>query len=311
MNEPARIILKNCLKINRKDKVLIITDKKRENIGNKIFNEACKLCEKVLLIKIPVAKHNGEEPPKKVAELMKKFDFIIAPTTCSLTHTKASQNAAKKGVIIATLPGITKGIMEQSINLDYRKLKNYTSKIYELVKKSKKIKITTKSGTSLEFLTKNRKWIEDDGDFTKNKIGNLPAGEVFIAPYEGTCNGILVIDWAKNDNKTYAKKGVVLKIKKGKVVSISDEKCVLGDYFKKIKNAKNIAEFGMGTNYKAKLIGNILQDEKVLGTCHIAFGNNTSIGGKVYSELHFDTILINPTVYIGDKVLMQEGELII
>jgi len=76
------------------------------------------------------------------------------------------------------------------------------------------------------------------------------------------------------------------------------------------KNARNVAEFGIGTNDKAKIIGNILQDEKVMGTCHIAFGNNSAMGGKVYSEVHVDTILERPTIIIDGKILMKDGKFV-
>jgi len=306
LKESSKIIIKN-LNIKSKDKVLIITDKKREKIANSIFNESSKIC-KTLLIKIPVSEHHGEEPPKKAAELMKKYSFVIVPTTGSITHTKASQNAVKKGTKVVTLPGITEQIMKQSIAVNYKKLQQDTNKLFNKLKKAKEIRITTNSGTNLEFKTKNRKWIKDAGDFKSKKRGNLPAGEVFIAPFEGTTNGTLIIDWAKHDKKTYAKKGTTIKIKDGSATYISDKKSILAKYFKKIKNATNIAECGIGTNYKAKLIGNILQDEKALKTCHIAFGSNISMGGRVYSTLHFDTILIKPTIYADNKLIMENGK---
>jgi len=304
----SKIIIKN-LNIKNKDSALIITDKKREEIGKAIFNESAKICRTVL-IKIPVADHPGEEPPKKVAELMKKFSFVIAPTTGSITHTKASQNAVKRGTTVITLPGITGKIMKQSIAVNYKRLKQNTSKLLNKLKFSKEMKIITNSGTNIKFKTIKRRWIKDDGDFKNNKLGNLPAGEVFIAPYEGTTNGILRVDLAKNDKTIYAKKGTFIKIKNGKVVHISDKNCLLAKYFKTIKNSTNIAELGIGTNPKAKLIENILQDEKALKTCHIAFGNNTSMGGKIYSKIHLDIILKNPTIYADNKLIMKQGVLL-
>jgi len=81
---PSKKII-NHLNINSKDSVLIITDKKRERIANSLFKEASKIT-KTLLIKIPIAKHSGMEPPLKVAELMKKYTHTIAPTTSSISH---------------------------------------------------------------------------------------------------------------------------------------------------------------------------------------------------------------------------------
>jgi leucyl aminopeptidase (aminopeptidase T) len=77
------------------------------------------------------------------------------------------------------------------------------------------------------------------------------------------------------------------------------------------KNARNIAEFGIGTNDSAKLSGILLEDEKVLGTVHIALGNNVSMGGKVNVPIHLDGVIKEPTVYLDGKELMKSGKLLI
>ena len=99
-------------------------------------------------------------------------------------------------------------------------------------------------------------------------------------------------------------------VEKGEAVKISDGGCKIAEYFKSIKNARNIAEFGIGTNYQARVIGNILQDEKVLGTCHIAFGNNSSFGGKVYSEMHIDNVIQKPTIVVDKEIIMKDGKIV-
>ena len=75
------------------------------------------------------------------------------------------------------------------------------------------------------------------------------------------------------------------------------------------KDAFAVAEFGIGTNYKAKIIGQILEDEKVLGTIHLAFGNNLSMGGVLDVPIHIDGLLKQPTVLLDDVVIMDKGVL--
>ena len=308
MNPPQTIL--KCLNVKKDEKVLIIADKNTQNIAHEILKEAVKLAHTSLKI-IPVGKQNGDEPPKETAEEMLNYDVIIAPTTTSLTHTKATINAKNKGARIATLPGITKEIFKGSLMADYKKIELISKKVYNKVKKAKAVKVKTKNGSEFEFLTKNREWLLDTGKITeKGRSGNLPAGEVFIAPFEGTFNGIIVIDFFKDKGIIYAKQGTKIEIKNGNVINCSDKNSKMNDYFKKIKNSKNLAEFGIGTNYKAKIIGNILQDEKVMGTCHVAFGNNSSMGGKVYSKLHMDTILQKPTIEVDGKIIMKDGKFI-
>lgn len=297
-------VLKNCTNIKKSEKILIITDKNKGKIAEYFFKAASKLSDFVVLVKIPVEKIHGTEPPKKIASFMKKFNVIIAPTTGSLTHTKAVQEAAKKGIKVATLPGITEKIMHQSLTADFSKVEKLTKELYSKIKNTKKIKITTPSGTNLIF--KPRKWILDTGKITK--VGNLPGGELFCAPLESTSNGLIIIDSMCNDKEIFAPKGTSIVVLDGKAAIIVRE-CKLAKLFRKLKNATNIAEFGIGTNYKAKIIGNILQDEKAISTCHIAFGNNTSMGGKIYSKMHLDAILFKPTIYADKKLIMKNGEI--
>ncbi len=74
-------------------------------------------------------------------------------------------------------------------------------------------------------------------------------------------------------------------------------------------NASNVAEIGIGVNPKAKLCGNILEDEKVLGTCHVAFGSNINFGGSVDAKVHLDGIIKNPTVLVDGGAVIEKGSL--
>ena len=77
------------------------------------------------------------------------------------------------------------------------------------------------------------------------------------------------------------------------------------------KKGRNIAELGIGTNDKVKLSGNLLEDEKVLGTVHIALGNNKSMGGNISVPIHVDGVIKKPTVYFDGKIIMKNGKLLI
>ncbi|MDP4012103.1 MAG: aminopeptidase [Candidatus Nanoarchaeia archaeon] len=307
MEKIAADILKNSLNLKKNQKVLIITDNKCEKIGEALFKAAKKVSKEVILTKIPVSHIPGTEPPKKIASFMQKFDVVLAPTWGSLTHTKAVQIARKKGVTIATLPGITGKIMKQSMTANFKKVEKITQKLYSKIKNAKKLKITTPSGTNI--ILQPRRWILDTGIIKKSEVGNLPGGELFCAPKEKITDGIIVVDSFRNNSEVFAPKGTSIVVVDGEAI-ITTKNCKLTKLFRTIKNSTNIAEFGIGTNYKAKVIGNILQDEKVLGTCHIAFGNNTSMGGKVYSKMHLDCILFKPTIYADKKIIMKKGKII-
>ncbi|OPZ98068.1 MAG: hypothetical protein BWY70_01327 [Bacteroidetes bacterium ADurb.Bin408] len=75
------------------------------------------------------------------------------------------------------------------------------------------------------------------------------------------------------------------------------------------RDARAVAEFGIGTNYKAILTGMILEDEKVFGTIHIAFGNNISMGGRIAVSSHYDALIKEPYVYFDNELIMKKGKL--
>ena len=119
-------------------------------------------------------------------------------------------------------------------------------------------------------------------------------------------NGVLVF----NTYHGLIKKPTRMVIRNNRIVEF--EKTRNGNIIKKIlsadKNARYAAEFAIGTNEKAKLIYNILQDEKIIGTCHIAFGTNISFRGRRKSKVHIDLMLFKPTIRVNDRVVMRDGK---
>jgi aminopeptidase len=298
-------IFKRSLNIKKKDKILIVTDNNKLKIAKKFLKSLKRLSNNVNLMVKNVGNYDGEEPSKKVSEEMKKSNIVIAVTTYSLTHTNARRKASKRGVKVVTMPGFIERMLP-SLKPSPRKMLGQGKKIENILRKTKTVKVVTDHGTDLLFSVKGRFIDIDAGIFNKpGSFGNMPSGEISTSPVEGTAKGMLII----NSMADYAKNKTVVYIEKGKAVDINDKKCKLAKIFRKVKNSTNVAEFGIGLNSKAKIIGNILQDEKVLGTCHIAFGNNKSYRGKVYSKVHLDAILFKPTIWFDKKKIMSRGRL--
>ena len=138
----------------------------------------------------------------------------------------------------------------------------------------------------------------------------LPAGEVFIAPLENKTNGTIIVD-ASVGGLGKVDKNIKIIVKDGFIDNIAGGK--ISDAFKKLlknKLYRNVAELGIGTNPKAKIIGNVLEDEKASGTCHIAFGNNKHFGGKVDVPFHVDVVIRKPTIYADGFLIMEDGKII-
>jgi leucyl aminopeptidase (aminopeptidase T) len=303
LEKTAAIVVEKCMGIKGHEKVLIVTDSFAEKIGQALYSQSAKITE-TIMVKMPETRLDGQEPAKEIADLMKKFDVVLCPTRHSLTHTKARKAATAKGARIATLPGITEEMFLRAVDIDYDEIRKRCEKVSDALSKSSKVRILTRSGTDFHLEITGSKVIEDNGSYTRPKdYGNLPAGEVFLAPKDSA--GIFVIDRLKDLCGPKTK----VSVRNNTAQEIFDKN--LRELVWKYKNARNIAEFGIGVNPKAVLSGSTLEDEKVLGTCHIAFGSNFDFGGRVKSEVHWDAILLKPTVYFDDRKIMDEGDLLL
>jgi leucyl aminopeptidase (aminopeptidase T) len=292
------------------EEVLVVTDPPRLQIAQALIDAAREAGAEATLMCMRMRSRHGEEPPKLVARAMVAADVMLAPTTYSLTHTQARLRACQAGARVATMPMITKQMMQRGAMLaDYRRVRKLTLKVAKLMDNASEVEIATQAGTHLTLDTRRRKAHPDTGIFHKpGDFGNLPAGEAFIAPLEDSAEGNLIVDGSMMD----LLRGVVkIKIKSGRATKISGVHAtklnkMLGEVGPK---AFNLAEFGIGTNPKARLIGNVLEDEKVLGTCHIAFGDNSTFGGRNRVGIHIDGILLRPTVKFDGRVILCNGQL--
>ncbi|MGD8780497.1 MAG: aminopeptidase [Ignavibacteria bacterium] len=309
------IAIKDCMAAKKKEKILVVTDENKRTIGYSIYNMAQKLGHETFFVEMKSREMNGEEPPLYVAELMKKFDVVFCPTTMSLTHTNARREASAEGVRIASLPGITEDVYVRGLSADYKKIAALTNKLKKLFEKTSIVKVTAKNGTDITMDITGRMIIPSKGLFhKKGEGGNLPTGETFAAPIEGTTNGVFVVDGSMAGIGVIDGKPITFEVEKGFVTKISGDakarklKKILDKYG---KQAYNIAEIGIGTNDKAKLSGMLLEDEKVLGTAHIAVGNNITMGGKVNVPVHLDGVIKKPTIDFDGNVIMKNGKLLI
>lgn len=315
LDSASVIAIRDCMGAKKDEKILVITDEIKREIGISLHENAVRLGYFSLLVEMKSGKINGEEPSDVVAELMQKFDVVLCPTAKSLTHTNARRAASAKGTRIATFPGITKEVMIRGMNADYKAISKRTIKLAGILETGKEIRVTAPAGTDITFKIAGRKAYASKGLFhAKGESGNLPTGEAFLAPVEGTANGVFVVDGSMAGLGLLKNANIRIEVQNGYATKISG-----GTLAKKLKvmldkvgkDARNIAEFGIGTNDSAKLSGVLLEDEKVMGTIHIALGNNLSMGGSVNVPIHLDGVVKKPTVWMDGKMLMKDGKLLI
>ena len=206
-----------------------------------------------------------------------------------------------------------------ALDVDYQELSRRGKEIIGNIGEAKTIHVTSDKGTDLTMDVTSRKWLNDDGimddkDVANKDVGmNLPAGEVFVAPIEDSANGDAFFD-VPTSYFGYSVHNIKWTFKDGRLVDFKAEKGE--DNFRKIMEMATgekdkIAEFAIGTNPKATFIDDITQDEKVVGTIHIAIGNNKgpAYGGKNDSSIHWDLIMTKPTVEVDGRAIMREGKL--
>ena len=310
----ALIAVHDCMGLRPGEKVLVVTDEPMRPIGYAIWQAAKDLGNEVLLIEMLPASSNGAEPPAEVADLMQRVDLVLAATSKSLTHTDSRRAASAKGVRVATLPGVTEEIMIRCMNADYNLIAARTFKLCEMMEKTNLIRVTAPAGTDIVLPKRGRKAFASSGLFLKKgEWGNLPTGEAYLAPEEAKSSGIVVVDGSM------AMIGVVREPIRIVVRTGYAEEIAGGAEAEKLRelldphgrNARNVAEFGIGTNDRAILSGKIIEDEKVMGTIHIAFGDNKSMGGSVRVASHLDGLIKEPTVWFDEKMIMKDGSFIV
>ncbi|MBZ4688516.1 MAG: aminopeptidase [Clostridia bacterium] len=304
--------LKNCMAVKEGEEVVVVVDSPLKKIGENFLEAAKELKSEAVLVEFMPRENNGEEPPPAVAGAMKNGDVLMLITSRSLSHTKARHAACKAGARVASMPMVTEDMIKRTLALDYAEMKETCDRYADFLTGANEVHLTTPAGTDLTFSIAGREGQSDSGILhNKGDFGNLPAGEAFIAPVEGSAKGTIVIDGSMA-GVGLVDEPIKIKVKNGLAIEITG-----GESAKKLsaivekygEKARNIAELGIGVNPQAKLTGFTLEDEKIAGSCHIALGDNSTFGGNVSVDSHLDGVILKPTLVIDGKKLIDSGKL--
>ena len=310
---PARTTVEQCLALRSDETCLVVTDDTREPIGRALYEAAREITDDASLVRFPPRDQHAEEPPEPVAAAMRETDTFLAPTTKSLSHTRARSAACEAGARGATLPGITDEVFTVGLDADYEEIAAECAAMLELVADADEIRITADNGTDFTVEPGDREWHEDTGIIHEpGDFSNLPAGEVFIAPE--SASGTYVVDGTISPHGLLDEGHTVeVTVEDGYVTEFSDDE--VATEFERAsedvgRDAYNLAELGIGTNVAVTdLIGSVLLDEKAAGTVHIAVGDNASIGGDTDAPIHSDGVIRDPTVYVdGEEISLPQPE---
>ncbi|MFU8867351.1 aminopeptidase [Natronococcus sp.] len=303
----AETAVRQCLALESDESCAVVTDDKREPIGEAIYEVASAVTDDAVIVRYPPGETHGSEPPEPVAAAMAGADVVLAPTSKSLSHTRARGDANEAGARVATLPGITEEVFTTGLDADYEAIAAHSADVREQVDGAGEIRVTAPAGTDITFGIGDREFLSDTGIVHEpGQMSNLPAGEVFVSPE--TADGTFVVDGTMRPHGLLEDgQELRFEVEDGLVTEISDDEIreTVENAAEEVGDAAyNLAELGIGTNVAVTdLVGSVLLDEKAGGTVHIAIGDDAGIGGDVDAPIHLDGIVREPTVWADGEVV--------
>ena len=317
MIKGAKKLVDVCAGVKENEKVLVVTDTNNVKIAEMITSVAFERGAEVTICIMTVRKSNGENPPEMICQAMMKAEVIFAPTTFSITWAEATRKAAAQGARVVSMPDYHEDILiSGGLEADFSAQEKIVEKMSELFSQAQQARLTTPAGTDLSMELGDRKGNSEKGFCSKpGEVCGPPNIESNIAPIEDTASGKIVCDASiihpdirKLDEPVsfMVKDGFVVDIEGGAKATRMRE--VLAE--SQDHTVYNIAELGIGFNPKAKIVGLMTEDEGCLGTAHIGLGDNHTRQGKVTSPLHIDLVLKNPTLFLDNKLVIKNSELL-
>jgi leucyl aminopeptidase (aminopeptidase T) len=311
LDRAVQTVVRRCLNIRPDEDVVVVVDEPLQDLGEKLRTAAQQSGADAVLTVMSPRKNDGSEPPAPVAEALAACDVFIAPASRSLSHTLARKRASEAGARGATMPHVTTDMLARLMAIDFDRMKSRSHAVAELLDKAGEAHITCPRGTDLTLDLQSRSGIADDGDLTSpGAFGNLPCGEGFIAPANG--DGVM---FARSIAAIGLASGhpAKLTLTNGHLTDATEPE---GEQLLKILQehgdaGTNLAELGVGTNDRATLTGNVLEDEKILGTIHVAFGASIAIGGTVSVPIHLDCVVTEASLHIDSTQVLDEGRFVL
>jgi len=318
--EAARNALKCVLEAVPGERIAIVCDDEKAEIGKAFSEGAMDLGLWTRLVSLKVGKEFRKEVPERLIEILssQKPELYInllrgigeeTPFRIRLIHLETRDKRSRLGHCPGVnLDMLTEGALSLTVE-EHRKIQSFAQSLIGKLKNTIHVDITSPSGADLSLSTDGREFFTDTAiDWKKMKWMNLPTGEVIVAPVEDSLNGTLVCDLAIGGIGPL-KKPVELSVERGAVKETHSKD---GDTLQQVRNrletddwSSVVGEFAFGINPKARFVKEFLEAEKLLGSIHIAFGNNTDMpGGQNQSRNHMDLLISKPTV----KVTSQNGE---
>jgi len=232
------------------------------------------------------------EAPSRIA-------VVLALSGRSITHTRFCSLLVRTGhTRIATMPGIEPHMFVGVLAADWPAVARRSREVAGRLTRATGAEIRTTSDMGehiLRFSLAGRGAFADTGFIRRpGSVGNLPGGEATIAPVEGTATGEGLLGEGEE--------ACLVRFEGGRLAHVIGTGAIaseLARVLRELPAAAVLAELGIGTNDKARDASHPLEAEKILGTAHIALGDNSGFGGALSVPYHRDFVMHRPTLIVS------------
>jgi aminopeptidase len=315
-----------CLQLTPEERVTIITDEATKDIAVALQAEVEEIgSEHVVFVLENYAPRPLMAMPQIILDDLAQSQVSIF---CAQTQPgelgarmQMSDVVNKRHIRHGHMVNITRQIMMEGMRADFRAVDALSQRLIERARHAERIMCRTPHGTDFEGeFSPKLKWLKTSGIITPEKWGNLPGGEIFTAP--ANTNGTFVVDGVVGDYLC-SKYGdlhdapLTIEVKNNRIVDLRcDHKELLEEfraYTSTDENSNRVGEFAIGTNTACtRVIGNILQDEKIPGV-HIAFGHPYAehTGADWKSKTHIDCVGREFDIWFDGKQVMERGKFLV
>lgn len=329
----AKLLIQRCLGLTKGQSLLICADETTSEIVSIIAESAEDLSVQSTIIFIPVSLQH--RIPREIdLSLLAQGAAKEARAILTCVNSSAECLPFRKRILetqwsartrIGHMPGANRKVL-QLANVDFNKLIEDCHNLEIALARGKTLELVSqvRDGTLHRLQVDIGGWerlpVASDGVISDGVWGNVPSGETYIAPIEGSAEGSVVINGSIPGLIIKRSEQIVLHFENGRLSHIEPDNNRTAQFLqeKQIKRAldagdknwRNLAEIGIGQNPAVnRLMGNMLFDEKAAGTAHIALGSNSFMGGKIDSVIHCDMVIKSPTIMVDGKTILKKGRL--
>jgi len=318
----ARNAVRCCLRIQRDEKVTLITDRASIEIGASLARalDETGAPYRAWILEDLAPRPLAAMPAEVLADMETSQVSIFAVRAQAnelRTRMQMTDVVNRRKIRHAHMVNIDRRIMLEGMRADFDEVDRISTRVWQMASAAREIRATTPAGTDIcGHFSSRLKWLKTSGIISAHKWGNLPGGETFTAP--ARVDGTFVVDGVIGDYlcEKYGDLGdtpLTLRVVENRLEEVHSANKQLEDdfwsYCHTDENSDRVGEFAIGTNIAIRdVIGNILQDEKIPGV-HIAFGNpyGAHTGADWYSSTHIDVVGRKFDIWIDGRQIMHAG----